>query len=159
MVHLLTAVRTGVDQGFKAPCWTVCAVLVPTAMFLCQFRGDAQHFTQQRLMTIITIRQGRNMLSGHHQQVHGRGGIDIVKNNQILVLEYFFRGNRTSNNLAENTVIQNVSPMLRSHRLNDALCAAAQPRMMGLFAGLVLLAILQLAVSLFLDTGNAFTTR
>jgi hypothetical protein len=99
------------------------------------------------------------MFSGHHQQVHGRGGIDIVKNNQILILEYFFRGNRTSNNLAENTVIQNVSPILRNHRLNDALCAAAQPRMMGLFACLVLLAILQLAVSLFLDTGNAFTTR
>jgi hypothetical protein len=31
--------------------------------------------------------------------------------------------------------------------------------MMGLFSGLVLLAILQLAVSLFLDTGNAFTPR
>jgi hypothetical protein len=31
--------------------------------------------------------------------------------------------------------------------------------MMGLFACLVLLAILQLAVSLFLDTGNAFTPR
>jgi len=28
-------------------------------MFLCQFRGDAQHFTQQRLMAIIAIRQGR----------------------------------------------------------------------------------------------------
>ena len=159
MVHLLTAVRTGVDQGFKTPCRTVRAVLVPTAMFLCQFRGDAQHFTQQRLMTIITIRQGRNMLSGHHQQVHGRRRIDIVKNYQVLVLEYFFRGNRTSNNLAEYTVIQNVSPILRSHRLNDALRAAAQPGMMSLFAGLVLLAILQLTVGLFLDTGNAFTPR
>ena len=99
------------------------------------------------------------MFSWHHQQVHGRSRIDILKNNQILVLEYFFRGNRASNNLAKNTVIQNVSPTLRSNRLNDALRAATQRRLMRLFVGLVLLAILQLAVSLFLDTGNAFTPR
>lgn len=157
MVHLLTAIRTGVDQGLEAPCRTVCAVLVPTAIFQCQFGGDAQHFTQQRLMTIITIRQGCNMLSRHHQQMHGRSRIDIVKNNQILILEYLFRRNRTSNNLAKNTVVQNISPILRNHQWNDAPHADARRRMMNLFVSLVSLAILELTIRLLLNPGNAFT--
>jgi len=89
--------------------------------------------------------------------VHGRSRIDIVKNNQILVLKYLFRGDRTGNNLAENAVIQNISPILRSHQWNDAPHAAAQRRMMSLLVGLVLLAVLQLTVSFFLNPGNAFT--
>jgi hypothetical protein len=157
MVHLLTAIRTGVDQGLEAPCRTVCAVLVSTTVFLRQFRGDEQHFTQQRLMAIIAIGQGRNMLSRDHQQMHGRSRIDIVKNNQILILKYLFRGDRTGNNLAENAVIQNISPILRSHPWNDAPHAAAQQQMMSLLVGLILLAVLQLTVGLLLNPGYTFT--
>ena len=90
MVHLLTAIRTGVDQGLEAAGRTIRTVLIPAAMFLRQLGREQKHFTQQRLVPVAAIGKGGDMLARHHQQVHRRSRIDIVKNHNILVFKYFF---------------------------------------------------------------------
>lgn len=171
MVHLLPAVGPGVDQRFKSAAGAAVGLHFKTAtMLLRQFRCKQQHLTQHSRLPFVAVGQGRHMLLRHDQQMHGRGRINIVKSDQVVIFMNSIRWNDASDDLAKNTVVQgglhDVSVeaiAANNYRKQLPQTIAATMTASGVdrpAIGLTLLVLFtrrQLAAGFFFDAGDAFT--
>lgn len=111
MVHLLTAVRTYIEQRFKTAARLALFIRTETAAeFLGQLWCQQHHFTQQCRVFIATIGQSRDMFAWHDQKMDRRFRLDVMKGDQVLIFIHQFRRYCSSRYLAKNAVIQNLSP-------------------------------------------------
>src|SRR4051812_294525 len=79
MVHLLPAVRPGIEQRLE----TAAAVLVAATVLLRQFGCKQHHLAQQSGMFLGAVGQRGNMLLRHDQEMHRRLWMDVMEGNHV----------------------------------------------------------------------------
>ena len=121
MVHLLTAVRTGIEQRLITTGFcTVRIDCISTSMRLRELRCKQQHFTQQYGMLVRAIGKRFHMLFWDNQQMHRCSRIDVMKRYQIVILINKFRWDLFGDDLAKNAGCHDAN-----HARSVTLCARA----------------------------------
>ena len=70
--------------------------------------GQHHHAPQQRGVLGSRLRHGRNMQLGNHQKMNWRPGVDIVKNENLVVFVHLAAGNGACGNFAKNAILGGV---------------------------------------------------
>jgi hypothetical protein len=81
VIHLLSPARSRVDNCAE----TGITAGVRHAQFAGKPCRQAQHSTKQRRISFGAARQRLNMFTRDHQHMDGRGRVDIVKSNKLIV--------------------------------------------------------------------------
>ena len=95
VVNLLPAIRPGVDDAFKT---------IVTTVLSGQLRNQDHHFTEQGLIPGFHYGERGDMALRHEQKMHRCCRIDVVKCQNIVILEEFVAGDASRDDFAKNTV-------------------------------------------------------
>ena len=100
VMHLLTAMATGVDDGAKAALGVGHGPLLKRQ--LARFHHDFSHegFVGRR-----QLRHGRNVRFGNDQKMNRRPRIDVMKGQEIVIFIHFSRRDGARNDLAKDAVL------------------------------------------------------
>lgn len=95
VVHILTTDPAGIDYGTKS----VWRTLLPGKAV-----GKQQNLTKHRLMLLLHMGQGCDMLLRDQHEMNRRYRIDIMKSQDFFVLVNLAAGNLAPDDLAEDAV-------------------------------------------------------
>lgn len=99
MVHFLSTFRAGVHHDAE----TTVRVRI-AALFQRQPRRQRHHAAEQSGMRVGDTGHGMHVFLGHHEEVDGRGGVDVVEGEDFIVLVDLPRGDLAGDDLAEEAV-------------------------------------------------------
>src|SRR5690606_16057384 len=98
VIDFLAAFAAGVHHEAKAAIMAGCAAVVKG-----QLLHERHHSTQPGGVVGSDVGQRAHVVLRHHQQVNGRGRIDVVKGDELIVFVNLLGGNVARGDLAKNT--------------------------------------------------------
>jgi len=112
MVDGLAAVGASVDDHAIALCESFRAS---------NFSGCRKQVAEEREVTAVAVGEGRDVLTGNHEEVRRRLGVDVKECDALVVLMNRLRGDGSIDDLAEEAVHSGIS----LQELQERFCGVA----------------------------------